>query len=88
MEVLLSDHLLQSTLREKLIVNMSRVRRGITESTVLTLFNHIGSEAVQDLILIRAGAVDPFTHLIKHLPLNLGYFWRYGQKQIDIGRLL
>lgn len=74
MDVLLSDHLLQSTLREKLIVNMSRVLGGITDSTVLTLLNHIGGEAVQDLILIRAGVADPFTHFIKHLLLNLGYF--------------
>lgn len=74
MDVLLSDHLLQSALREKLIVNMPCGRGGITDSTVLTLLNHIGSETVQDLILIRASAVDPFTHLIKHLLLNLSYF--------------
>lgn len=29
---------------------------------------------MQDLIPVGAGAVDPFTHLIKHLLLNLGYF--------------
>jgi hypothetical protein len=71
MDVVLGQYLLQTTLRQHLVVHMSAIGRIVAEALVPVLPDAVRRQSVQDRLLVPSTAVDPPSDLVEHLLLDL-----------------
>lgn len=72
MDIVLSKHLLETPLREELVVDVATADRVVSDTLVTALANGSRGEALQGGTLVLALLLPPLAHVLEHLLLDLG----------------
>lgn len=80
MDLVLGKDLLETTLRQHLVVDVTGGGRVVTQSAVPAGLHHVRREAVKNLVLVVALLVEPLVNNVKHFYLDLGYLSAHGRQ--------